>query len=449
MWRSLFVLILLGLIGAGAWLYSQDRAAGEVSYVTADVVEGRLRETVTATGSVNAVVTVEVGSQQSGQISELLVDFNDTVKKDQPVARLDQQSYEARRAEAHASLEMAKAAVEIKQAELERSLAELADAEANLAVLTARRDGAQAKFESADAELKRKQDLRAKGVAPIGELETAQTRQKIEEAALREAEAVLKAHEIKVSVARANVARQKADLANGRANIPQKEALLKLAEVELERTVIRSPIDGVVIKRNVSEGQTVAASLEAPTLFTIAQDLAEMELHARVDETDVGRVKIGQSARFTVDAFPGRVFEGSVAQIRKAPEVIQNVVTYTVVIKTRNDELLLLPGMTASIQILVMETDPVLKVPSAALAFQPSAVRVDPETNKTDASEQSQVVWVLTPDETLKPVQVRTGLRDRASVAVESGELKAGDKVVTNEIAAQADNSLFGLRIGF
>ena len=443
----LWITALAGLAMA-TFAFVSSTTKSQPSYVTNLASEGKLRDIVTATGSVNAVVTVEVGSQQSGQIDRLLVDFNDAVTKGQAVAQLDQQSYEARQAEAHASLEMAKAMVAIKTAELDRAKADLEEIQSNLAILTARLGGAKAKLEAADANLQRVGGLVEKGVTAAGNLDSIIAEQKVNAAAVAEAEALVAAHDIKVASAAANVARQQADLSNARASIPQKQALLNLAEVELKRTVIRSPIDGIVIKRNVSEGQTVAASLEAPTLFTIAQDLKEMELHASVDETDIGRIRVGQSAQFTVDAFPGRVFAGIVTQIRKAHEVIQNVVTYTVVIKTRNDELLLLPGMTAVIQILVMESEIVIRIPTAALSFRPSGF--DLEGVKTTASAEGEtVVWVLRADSMPRPVKIVTGPSDRSSTAIVSGEIKAGDQVITAEIAAPPQRRFLGIRIGF
>lgn len=435
-------------VAAIAYVYLKADAVSKPTYVTATVNKGKLRDTVTATGSVNAVVTVEVGSQLSGQLSELLVDYNDTVTKGQAVARLNKESYEARRAEAHAFLEMAKANVAIKEAELDRIKADLRDTQSNLPILEARRDGAAAKFDASDANLKRIEGLVKKGVVSSGELEVVTAEQKVSAAALHEAEALLKTHAIRVAAAAASVARQVADLTNARASILQNEAVLQLADVELERTVIRSPIDGVVIKRNVSEGQTVAASLEAPTLFTIAQDLSEMELHARVDETDIGKVRLGQTSRFSVDAFPGRVFAGTVTQIRKSPEVIQNVVTYIVVITTSNDELLLLPGMTAVIQILIMEIEDVVKIPSAALSFRPSWIT--PHDMRSSATaEASAIVWMLGKDDQPQPVQITTGLSDRSSIVVVSGDIKVGDEVITTEIDAPPRQKFLGIRIGF
>jgi HlyD family secretion protein len=436
------ILVVLAILGIGLVAYDEllQQPETKTTYMTAPAVEGTLRETVTATGSVNAVVTVEVGSQLSGRIAELLVDYNDNVSRHQPVARLDSQTYEARRSEAKAALEMARASVSVKEAELDRAIAEREDARAQLAVLAARFDGATARYNAARANLERKRSLSGRNLITTEELQDAELSLAIEAAALKEARAIVEAHSIKVRVASSNVTRQEADLVNAKANIPQREALLELAEVELDRTLIRAPIDGVVIRRNVSEGQTVAASLEAPTLFTIAQDLTEMELHARVDETDIGQVKLGQTAEFTVDAFPNRRFRGTVKQIRKAPEVMQNVVTYTVIIATQNEDLLLLPGMTANIQLLVMESAPLLKVPRAAIAFTPH-----------DALQQPNgpTVWVLDSAGRPRPIEVETGLRNRTHIGVTSDALAPGDPVVTNEIEQQVERRFLGLRIGF
>jgi HlyD family secretion protein len=438
------LLLIIG-IGVAVAMLITDNSPSEVTYVTSEATVGPLVETVTATGTLQALLTIEVGSQLSGRIAELLVDFNDTARKGQPVASLDRQSYEARLSEAGAALEMARASVNIKRAELERALAELEDANAQIAVLEAQRDGASARYDAAVADAERSRSLSERGVMTAENLSEAEVRKTVEAAALREAEARLAVGRIRVTVAHTGVARQEADLQNGIANIPQREALLDLAKVELERTVIRAPIDGMVIKRNVSEGQTVAASLEAPTLFTIAQDLGEMELIARIDETDIGRILPGQQTSFTVDAYPGRDFTGKVVQVRKSPEVIQNVVTYPVVIRTDNTDLALLPGMTASIRIVVMQTDPLLKVPATALAFVPSA----PPQNAARAEAANTTVWLFDGSDQLREIAVETGARDRAQVAITGPQIEVGMRVVTGEVAVPEGRSLFGLRLGF
>jgi HlyD family secretion protein len=437
--KTVSALMILAAVYVVYFVFSQPPETHS-TYMTGTVTKGPLRDEVSATGTVNAVVTVEVGSQLSGRIAELHVDFNDTVSRDQPVARLDSQTYEARLAEAKAALEMARANVAIKQAELQRAKAEYEDAGARLDVLRARLDGAQAAFDAAKADWERKSPLAEQNLLTADAFSDAELKLKIEAAALREARAVFEAHGLKVQVAASNVTRQEADLLNARANIPQREALLELARVEFDRTVIRSPIDGVVIRRNVSEGQTVAASLEAPTLFTIAKDLTEMEIHARIDETDIGKIRPGQRAELTVDAYPERRFEGVVKQIRKAPEVLQNVVTYTVIIATQNAERLLLPGMTVNVRLIVMETDPVLKVPRAALAFVPA-------TAKAPADGQS--VWVLDDSGAPRAIEVEVGLQDRTHVAVAENGLEAGQALITNEIRQQGSRQILGIRLGF
>lgn len=442
---ALLSLLFIAVGGAALALLRTGNDYAKVTYLTAEATVGPLVEIITATGTLQALVTVEVGSQLSGRIEKLLVDFNDSVRKGQAVASLDRQSYEARLSEAKASLDMARASVNIKRAELKRAHAELKDAEAQIAVLEARLDGAKARHAAAVADLERNRSLAERRVVTFEELNSADVQEAVDAAALREAEATLAVGRFRVQAAHSNVVRQEADLQNGIANIPQREALQSLAEVELERTIIRAPIDGIVIRRNVSEGQTVAASLEAPTLFTIAQDLREMELIARIDEADIGRIQIGQQARFTVDAYPGRTFQGDVVQVRKSPEVVQNVVTYPVVIRTANADLSLLPGMTASIGIVVMETDEVLRVPIAALAFTPST----PSPDVAHSKAASPTLWLFDGESRIREIAVETGARDRTQVAVSGEGLFSGAKIVTGEVLPSRQRSLFGLRLGF
>ena len=219
--------------------------------------------------------------------------------------------------------------------------------------------------------------------------------------------------------------------------------------VELDRTVIRSPIDGVVIGRKVDRA-TVAASLQAPTLFTIAQDLREMDVHARVDEADIGRIRVGQKAAFRVDAFAGQQFVGHVTQIRRAPEIEKNVVTYTVVLAAPNPQQLLLPGMTAVVDIVVDESDDALKLPNAALRFQPpehtgSRSNAAPKQN----SGLATTIWVLGDDNEPTPHSVRLGVRNATVTAVVGGELHEGQKVVVGTAAADQNSGPFGFRLGF
>jgi HlyD family secretion protein len=432
-------------------------------YITAAVEEGELRRVTTATGTLNAIINVEVGSQLSGQVAELLVDFNDEVKKDQPLARLDQRSFNAHVAEAQAAMELAEVSVEAARARLERAEIDARDSEAQRAVLKARTDNARVKFESARTELRRKETLRERQVGTAVDIEDAQTKVASAAASLREAEAIAAAQENLVAGTQADLRRVKSELDSAVASIPQKRALLDVAQIDLDRTTIRSPIDGVIVGRNVNQGQTLATTLEAKTLFIVAGDLHQMQIEAKVDEADIGKIKVGQEATFTVDSHPGRQFSGVVRQVRKAPQVVQNVVTYIVVLSAANPENLLLPGMTALVRITVNRTGPVLKVPLAALRYAPK-----PKEGAA-AAEQGNVgngvqpawagdlqfsrgraasVWTLGADGQPRSVLVGLGEDDSSHAAVLSGPVSPGDRVIVGDAAAAAPRRLFGIRIG-
>lgn len=436
----------------------QAAAAAAPQFITAPVERGSVRKTVTTTGTLQALVTVEVGTQLSGQIVELYADFNDNVSKDQPLVQLDTKSFEARLGEAAAASAMAAANVEIQRARLERARVDLEDAEAQRAVLQARLDGARIALEAAQRALDRAETLKERGTNSAVQLEEALTARDRAAASLRESEAIAAAHEHGIEGARADLQRAEAELTNAAAAVPQKQAVERSAKIDLERTTIRSPIDGVVVGRNVSEGQTVAASLESPTLYTIAGNLEQMEIHARVDEADIGSIAVGQPAEFTVDAQPGQAFEAAVTGVRKAPQVMQNVVTYTVVLATENARNLLLPGMTATVRITVQEIGPVLKLPMAALRFSPSSdqAKAAPamKTGRADRRvelEQGRPanVWRVRADGEIEPVPVGVGVDDGAHAAMLAGEFAEGDEVIVGEIVEAAPSRLFGIRFGF
>src|SRR3954471_1734420 len=368
---TLLVAALIG--GLALWYADQQEKASAASpqYLTAPIEEGELRRVITATGALNAIVNVEVGSQLSGQIAALFVDFNDQVKKGQPLAQLDQRSFKAKVVEAEAALQVEEVSIKAAQARLERAQIDALDSEAQRAVLKAQSDKAQVTLEAAQNELRRKENLRERQIGSAVELEDARTKAATAAATVREAEATSAAHQHKLEGAKADVRRIQAELETAIASLPQRQAQLHAAQIDLERTVIRSPLDGVVVGRNVNEGQTLATTLEAKTLFTIAGDLHQMQIEAKVDEADIGKIRDGQAAVFTVDAHPGRQFSATVRQVRKAPQVQQNVVTYTVVLAAANPDDLLLPGMTAVVKITINKTGPVLKVPLAALRFAP------------------------------------------------------------------------------
>src|SRR6266481_2127610 len=396
--------LILG-IGAVALLalaafYFWGRGSSAPVYMTARVERGNLRNTVTATGTLQAVTTVQVGSQASGTISALNADFNSVVKKGQVVAQLDPAVSRAQVDQARANLQQANASLQQARAGVANSRAGVSDAQAkalgakstvqnnqagvagaraNLAVLKAQQDDAL-------SYLKQQQSLLKSGVVPQRDLDVAQTayqtaQAKYDQAAAQLNQAILSEQmaagsgvaqsQAQVQQSQAQVQQSQAQVQAAEAQVQQAAAALQLAEVNLAHTTITSPIDGIVVSRDVSVGQTVAASLSAPTLFTIANDLTKMQVIANIDQADIGLVEQAKSVKFSVDAFPGKDFEGKIEQMRLNPQNVQNVVTYNVVIDVSNPEQKLKPGMTANLTITIDERNNVLKVPNSALRFMP------------------------------------------------------------------------------
>jgi HlyD family secretion protein len=321
------------LAGSAYWYWGRDAQRSDaLNYQTERVSMGRIESLVNTAGTINPVVTVKVGSELSGLVSELHADFNSEVKSGEVIARIDDRTIRARLRQIEADVASARASAEQQQAGLTRARADL---------------------ELATSEINRQRELIA--------------RQLVSQADVDRAEANLK-----ISAAQLEVA--KAQVTAAQATILQRQAQLEQTQLDLERTYIRSPVDGTVIDRQVDIGQTVAASLSAPTLFVIAQDLAEMQIEADVDEADIGQINAQQTARFTVDAFADRTFEGHVTQVRKAATVTSNVVTYKVIIGAANPRHQLLPGMTANVNIVLGEKDNVLRVNNSALRFNPPGV---------------------------------------------------------------------------
>jgi HlyD family secretion protein len=383
--KLLTALIVLLALGAGGYVlstrYSGSAQAPQV--VTATVTRGDVVQTIDATGRLEAVTTVQVGTQVSGTIKALQADFNSRVRRGQVVAELEPSLFETQ-------VEQAQATVIRLEAEAERTQVQLEDAQVKLA---------------------RAKDLVARQLVPATDLETA-------EANARAAEAAFKA---------------------AQAQIVQAQASLNQAKVNLSHTIIRAPIDGVVISRNVDVGQTVAASMQAPTLFQIANDLTRMQVTGSVDEADIGRVRVGQRATFSVDAYPGERFSGAVTQVRLNPVIESNVVSYITVIDVANDDLRLRPGMTATVTIEVAKTVGTLRVPATALRFTPT-----PDVFASLGQQPVSVpdghistLWLLAQGH-LQPVQVQTGLSDGANVVVNGG-LEEGMQVATGVLqGAQA-----------
>jgi len=371
--RTLFIILILVVIAAIlAYIYA-NRNGTRPTYRLARVERGSIISTVSSTGTLTPVTTVQVGSQVSGQIKELYVDFNSKVHEGQVIARIDPENFEARARQADAELAVARANVAIQRAAVERTQAELENAYAALAAAKAQTEKARVVLVHAKRDLDRKRALHQQAIISKSQIDDAVAAHDQAHAQLSAAEAQEQAQASIVLSRKAQLKMAQAQVEHALAQVKQREAALHNSKIDLEHTVIRSPLDGVVIQRNVDIGQTVAASLQAPTLFTIAQDLRKMQVDTNVDEADIGRIQVGQRVTFTVDAFPGREFIGQVEQIRKAPQTIQNVVTYTVVVSAENQDQQLLPGMTANVQLVIDERQAVLKVPNAALRFRPSS----------------------------------------------------------------------------
>ena len=336
-WLTIAILLVIAGV-AGGTVYAMRGNGDTFEYEQKAVQVGDVESVVNATGALEPVNTVIVGTEVSGQISELLVDFNDKVEQGQVIARIDPRTFEARLLQREADVEVANANIQSRNAELTR---------------------ARSNLKRAQRELSRLEELSLDGHVSVSQLET-------DKNALDQAIA-------SVEIANASVT-------NAHAGLTQSEAALAQAKLDLERTYIRAPISGTVINRAVEIGQTVAASFSAPELFVIAHDLHEMKVEASVDEADVGRLREGLSARFSVDAYPNRDFSGRVSQIRKSPTENQSVVTYKVIVTARNDDLSLFPGMTATVDMVLGSRENVLTVPNSALTYAPRGSQPEPQS---------------------------------------------------------------------
>lgn len=376
--KILLGILIISSIIITAFILLRNKG-NEQRFRTDKVIGGDIVMTVTATGTVNAVTTVLVGTQVSGTIKEIFVDFNSPVKKGQLIARIDPSIFEAQVEQARANLQSARA-------NLEKSEASLKEAKRTM---------------------ERNRELFSKNLISKSDLETAET----------------------------NYETANAQVNASKAQIVQTEAALKLAETNLRYTRILSPVDGIVISRNVDVGQTVAASFQTPTLFTIAQDLTKMQIDTNVDEADIGKVKVGQDVEFTVDAYPDKIFRGKVWQVRNAPITVQNVVTYDVVIKVHNTELKLKPGMTANVSIIVAKKKDVLKIPNASLRFRLA------EKGRDTAERKGQGVWVLEKGKP-KRISISTGISDGSYTELLSGDLREGQEVIIESLQKPKERRL-------
>ncbi|HUQ49639.1 MAG TPA: efflux RND transporter periplasmic adaptor subunit [Terriglobales bacterium] len=470
-----WILLAVVVAAIAGYAYFRNDSNQAVQYFQAEVTKGNIRSVVEATGTINAVTTVQVGSQVSGTISRLNADFNSQVRKGQVIAQIDPSIFEGNLLQARADLE---------------------NARANLAAARANLDKSKAAAVQAKADYDRTIALSKEGVLSQQQLEVAKSNS---------------------DSAAASVSASQAQVVQAQAQVSQRSAAVQVSKTNMDHTTIVAPVDGIVINRTVDVGQTVAASLQAPTLFTIAQDLTKMQVYTKTDESDIGRIRSGQPVSFKVDAFPNETFNGKVQQVRMNATVVQNVVTYDTVIEFENPDQKLFPGMTAYVTIPVASARDVLRVPNASLRFKPDMKQEEiralyqkygidtgrqqnaegqPEGGEAttaagaqssspngggerrraqgapsgqpangDASAeqtgmrrrrggmapgeqagggvepasqrpaprriQTAIIWKLNPDKTLRPVQVKTGITDLNLTEIVEGELKEGEQVVT------------------
>ena len=451
--RILWFLVVVAGVGliTGGYLYSQSLGSRS-SFRTVPVTKGTIVAAISATGALNAVITVLVGSQVSGNIKELYADFNSVVKKGQVIARIDPELFQAQVNQAKAQLDAARAALANQEAAVEKARADVANARAALASAHAQTAKAQVGVVDGKRNVGRQQELRKKELVAQSDLDAAQVQYDSAVAQYDATVAQENAQAALVTSAEAQLKVVLAMLESAKAQVAQNQANLRQSEINLERTVISAPVDGVVVSRTVDVGQTVAASLQAPTLFTIAQDLTKMQVDTNVAEADVGRVKVGQLATFTVDAFPARTFRGEVVQIRKAAQVLQNVVTYDVVVSAPNDDQALLPTMTANVRIITDQKDGVLKVPNAALRFRPPGFEAEqpqrpgaggarapggPGPGSGPGGREAGArggtrgrVWVLDATGKPKPAPIQLGISDGTFTEVTGGDLADQQQVI-------------------
>ena len=378
--RRLLTILLVVIAGTAAAFYffpEWSGAPAEPAYRLAKAERGEIIATVTATGTVNPTTTVIVGSQLSGQVVEILADYNSLVKADEVVARLNSDQIRAKLDAARADLEQMRATKLVQEAQIERVRADTEKARAAQADMEAQVARNEALAADASRGFQRQSDLRVRGFASEAAFDTARATRDAQNAAVNSARAQLNSAKAQIIGLAADLRVAEANVTAVTAQIAQREAAVRQIEVDLRNTEIRSPVSGVVVQRNVELGATVAASLQAPVLFLIADGLRHMEIAANIDESDIGRVKAGQRVTFSVNAYPGRNFEGTVKQVRLGSQTVQNVVIYTTIVSVENPRGELLPGMTASLRVETDRRDNVVRVPNAALRWRPPSLAAE------------------------------------------------------------------------
>jgi len=434
-----WLILAVVVVGAGLLVALGLNRDSQAEHFTAKVERGDIHDVVESTGTINSVITVQVGSQVSGSIAKLNADFNSRVHKGDVVALIDPALFKGA---------------------LLQATADLKNSEANLAAAKANLEKAKSAWVQTKADYDRAVGLTKDGVMSKQQLDLAKSN---------------------YEAANASVDAAVANITQAEAQISLTDAAVAVAQTNLDYTIIRSPIDGTVVARNVDVGQTVAASLQAPTIFTIAQDLTKMWVYAKTDESDVDNIKVGEAVTFKVDALPKQTFQGMVSQIRMNPTTVQSVVTYDTIIEFANPELKLFPGMTAYVTIPVATAQNVLKLPNTALRYKPpmapeeivalykhygidgvqgeqavdrsslaggAAASTGPQNLPRAPKAETAVVWKLHPDNTMEPVKVSLGITDHAYTEVSSvlkGELKEGDDAIIRSVAPKRQ-ALGGLR---
>ncbi|MGZ6045703.1 MAG: efflux RND transporter periplasmic adaptor subunit [Isosphaeraceae bacterium] len=425
-WALVAGVVVALAVGVELW---RIHAQGAIHYDTVAVERGPIQASVTATGTVNAVVDVQVGSQVSGNIKALYADFNTKVTKGQLVALIDPQVFQTQVDQAQAVVASAHSASITAGAQIQKSKADLSGTMASEKGVESVLAKDRANALNASNQYQRQDSLFKDGLISLQDHDLAKATFDAAEAQVAADQSQIDASKQTIQSAQAQVSVAQSELGSAQAQERQARASLEQAKLNLAHTQITAPVDGTVIARRMDVGQTVAASFAAPIIFEIAQDLTKMQLDTSVDESDIGNINAGQNATFTVDAYPGTTFRGQVMAVRKAPINAQNVVTYDVVIAVANPDLKLFPGMTANARILTAKLDNALKVPNAVLRVHPTAA-VLTQVGLPPAQAGKQEIYVLR-DGKLKTVAVTFGLSDGKSTAVTAGDLQAGEQVVT------------------
>jgi HlyD family secretion protein len=472
--KTTFVGALIVIIAVVVLFTARNQRAAVNEFFTAPVDRGPLRNVVNATGVLQNVVTVQVGSQVSGQVQEIYADFNSVVKRGQMLAKLDPRNFDALVQNSEATVASAEARVRGAEADIETNNANLQSAKANLEAAKVTRDTNRIFYDRA-------RDSLAKGIVSKNDYDTAKSNSDSSEAKYLQAKAA-------VDQGSAQGLSIEAALQQAKAQLKQAVAGLDQAKLNLEYTHIYSPVDGVVISRSIDVGQTIAASLQAPTLFSIANDLSQMQVNASVDEADIGNISAAEDVKFTVDAYPNEVFKAKISEIRLSPQTVQNVVTYSVILNIDNSDMKLRPGMTATITFTVDQRDSVLKIPNAALRYTPPGqTRPDPketlrESGSSDKVEQPAksgssavsasegvrtrlapgqkwnpadkirfmtpkkrtqrpaLIWVLNAQKQPEKRNLMLGITDGVNSEIISGDVKAGDQVIVSDTGTAGAN---------